>query len=66
MITVNDFIKELQALPKELRKKPVVISAPNGINFDPKCKRLIDLQKGQTIFDSYDKCEKMIITFDEF
>lgn len=63
MKTVNDFIKELQKLPKELRAKPVVISAPNGLQFEPHCKRLIDIKKNQTIFDAYSNTEKMIITY---
>lgn len=36
MKTVNDFILELQALKPSLRDKPVVVNAPNGLQFEPK------------------------------
>jgi hypothetical protein len=32
--TVNDFIKELQALKPSLREKPIVVNAPNGEQFE--------------------------------
>jgi len=64
MKTVNDLIAELKNLPKELRNKPVVIAAPNGLEFEPVCKRVVDLDKGQTIFDDYCHTEKMAITYE--
>lgn len=45
-MTVNQFIKELESLKSELRKKQVVIIAPNGLEFDPMIKQqLIDYTK---------------------
>jgi hypothetical protein len=38
MKTVNDLIVELQSLSSELRQKPVVIIAENGLEMTPKPK----------------------------
>lgn len=40
--TVNEFIQELQAIRPDLREKPIKISAPNGILFEPKIKMLLE------------------------
>lgn len=58
MKTLNDLIKELQEIKPSLRKLPIVIVAPNGIEFDPKIK--IQTRKGQILFDEPDK---LIITW---
>ena len=57
--TINDLIKELQALKPELRDLPVKVRAENGLLFEPKAKIL--LNKFDTIFDTP---EEMIITYD--
>tara|TARA_R110001632_G_scaffold48342_4_gene121827 strand:+ start:3699 stop:3881 length:183 start_codon:yes stop_codon:yes gene_type:complete len=57
--TINDLIKELQALKPELRDLPVKVRAENGLLFEPKAKIL--LNKLDTIFDTP---EEMIITYD--
>ena len=56
--TINDFIEELQSLKPSLRELPLVIIAPNGMEFEPEVKRLGE--KGQTIFDT---ATKMVITY---
>ena len=35
MKTINDFIKELNSLSEENKKKGVIIFAPNGLAFKP-------------------------------
>lgn len=59
METVNDLIKDLQALRPNLRKLPIVILAPNGLTFEPKVKIL--LQDKETMFD---KPKQMVITYE--
>lgn len=56
--TIDDLIKELQALKPSLRSLPVKIQAENGLLFEPKAKIL--LEKYQT---SQDKPKQMIITY---
>lgn len=56
--TVDDLIKELQALRPELRKLPVIIQAENGLLFEPVIKR--SLGKHETIID---EPKQMIITY---
>ena len=58
-ITINDLIKDLQALKPSLRELPVVIAAPNGLTFQPKAKVLV--QPNESIFD---EPKQMIITYD--
>ncbi len=38
MKTVNDLINELQALKPSIREKPVVVVAPNGMEFEAQVK----------------------------
>lgn len=59
MKTINDLIEELQSLEPSLKKLPVVVIAPNGMEFEPVAK--IHLDKNQTIFDKH---KKMVITFE--
>jgi hypothetical protein len=54
-MTIDDFIKDLQALKPELRKLPVKIMAENGLLFEPKANLLLD----QTLLD---EPKQMIIT----
>jgi hypothetical protein len=35
MTTIDDFIKELQSISEDKRKLPLVIDAPNGLEFNP-------------------------------
>lgn len=56
--TINDFIKELEALKPSLRELPVKIVAPNGLIVEPKVKVLIGENQG-----FFDKPEKMYITY---
>jgi hypothetical protein len=35
-MTPNELIKELEKLPPERREKPIVVIAPNGMEFEPK------------------------------
>lgn len=58
-LTVNDFIKTLQSLKPSLRELPLVIITPNGMEVEPKCKRLIE-GKHSTMFDD---STKMILTY---
>ena len=44
MKTVNDLIKELQNLKSELREKPVVVNAENGMQFSAEVKLYADNQ----------------------
>jgi len=60
METINDLIGELQNLKSSLRELPVVIIAPNGLEFKPKVK--VFLQDKETMFD---KPKKMIITYEQ-
>jgi len=57
--TINDLIKDLQALKPELRELPVKIKAENGLLFEPKAKVLVNENKTFT-----HESEQMIITYD--
>tara|TARA_R110000822_G_scaffold197736_1_gene335746 strand:+ start:72 stop:254 length:183 start_codon:yes stop_codon:yes gene_type:complete len=57
--TINDLIKELQALKPELRDLPVKVRAENGLLFEPKAKILV---KENQIFIY--EAEQIIITYD--
>ena len=57
--TINDLIKDLQALKPELRKLPVKIKAENGFLFEPKAKVLVN--ENQAFIH---EAEQMIITYD--
>jgi hypothetical protein len=37
-MTTNDFIKQLQNISEDKRELPLVITAPNGLEFEPKIK----------------------------
>jgi hypothetical protein len=56
--TINDFIKELQAISPEKRELPLVIEAPNGLMFYPSIKMMWN--NPLEIFNK--TCDKMIIT----
>jgi hypothetical protein len=55
--TVNDFIKELQALKPSLRKKPIKIYAINGLKFSPEVK--IELETP----GDFSKVKNLLITY---
>tara|TARA_R110002153_G_scaffold209987_1_gene362636 strand:+ start:336 stop:518 length:183 start_codon:yes stop_codon:yes gene_type:complete len=57
--TINDLIKDLQALKPELRELPVKIKAENGLLFEPKVKILVN-ENQMFIYEA----EQMIITYD--
>lgn len=57
MKTINDFIKELQAISEEKRELPLVIIATNGLLFEPQIKMLREQPFGS-------KVEKMVICYD--
>lgn len=57
--TINDLIKELQALKPELRELPVKVRAENGLLFEPKAKILLN-EKQMFIHEP----KQMIITYD--
>jgi hypothetical protein len=58
--TVNDLIKELQALKPSLREKPVVVCAPNGELFEAKIKQHVE--NPADVFEG--KVENIIITYE--
>lgn len=62
MKTINDFIKELQAISKDKRKLPLVIQAPNGELFPPSIKMMWD--EPLKMFEK--EPDKMIITHKDF
>jgi hypothetical protein len=61
-MTVNDFIKELQAIRPDLREKEVIIIASNGLQFEPKLKQ--QLINPYNIFGGIGNVKNMVITFD--
>jgi hypothetical protein len=61
-MTVNEFIKELQRLQPALREKDIVITAPNGLQFEPKIKQ--QLTDYHHIFIGIENIKNMIITFE--
>ena len=59
MITIDDFIKELQRISEDKRKLPLVVQCPNGELTSPSIKMMWDdplewLEKGP---------DKMVITW---
>lgn len=60
MKTIDDFIKELQAISEDKRKLPLVIFAPNGLAVTPSVKMLF---KDDVLFTKDAKVEKMVITW---
>lgn len=61
-MTVNEFIKELKRLRAELREKEIVISAPNGLQFEPKVKQ--QLKDPYNVFGGIENVKNMIITYE--
>jgi len=60
-MTVDEFIKELNQLKPALRAKDIVITAPNGLQFEPKVKQqLIDQYN---VFGGIDNIKNMVITY---
>jgi hypothetical protein len=57
MKTIDQFIKELQAISEDKRKLPLIIACPNGLLVSPKIKMVMkdDLP--------FNEVEKMIITY---
>jgi hypothetical protein len=60
MKTINDFIKQLQAVSSDKRELPLVITAPNGTQCYPEIK--MQVMEG-TMFTEGVKVEKMVITW---
>lgn len=56
--TIDDFIKELQAISEDKRKLPLVITCPNGLQVYPKIKMQFDGFGSPLVGD---KIEKMVI-----
>lgn len=59
-MTIDDFIKELQAISEEKRKLPFVIECPNGLLVEPKIKMIF---KDGTMLTKKAKVEKMAIAW---
>lgn len=59
MKTINDFIKELQAISPNKRDLPLVIDCPNGLEVYPSIKMRL---KKDGVF-LIDEVEKMVITW---
>jgi hypothetical protein len=57
--TINDLIKDLQALKPELRELPVKIKAENGLLFEPKVK-ILAKENQMFIYEA----EQILITYD--
>lgn len=58
--TIDDFILELQAVSPEKRKLPLVITAPNGLQFEP----VIKMQTKDFIpIIAGGEVEKMVISY---
>jgi hypothetical protein len=60
MKTINDFIKELQAISEDKKELPLVIYAPNGTAVSPSIKMVF---KDDILFSKDAKVEKMVITW---
>jgi len=58
--TVDDIIKELQALKPSLKKLPVKVIAPNGEEFEPKIK--MGINNPTDIFEG--KVEKIYMSYE--
>lgn len=60
-MTINDFIKELQSIPEERRKLPLVIDCPNGMETYPSIK--MRFQQQDLLPSEENKVEKMVVTW---
>ena len=60
MKTVNDFIKELQALKPSVRELPVTVIARNGLEFEAKAK----IQLEYPCISGHDAPKAVVITWD--
>ena len=58
--TINDFIKELQAISRDKRKLPLIIDCPNGLEVYPSIKMRWDEQMNVLSSSAPDK---MVITW---
>ena len=61
-MTVDEFIIVLQNLNPALRAKEIVITAPNGLQFEPKVKQ--QLIEPYNIFDGIENVKSMVITYE--
>jgi hypothetical protein len=61
-MTVDELIKELQMLQPELRAKNIVITAPNGLQFEPKVKRQLISQ--YNVMGGIENVKNMVLTFE--
>ena len=59
--TINSFIKELKNINAKYRKLPLVIFAPNGLEFSPKIKMKLD-GDGHPLCGN--KVEKIVISWE--
>ena len=59
--TINDFIKELQAISKEKRELPLVVDCPNGLETYPSIK--MRWNEGLEGVFSGKRPDKMVITW---
>lgn len=59
--TIDDFIKQLQAISEDKRKLPLVIDCPNGLEVYPEIKMRWD---NQMDILSGKMPDKMVITYD--
>lgn len=60
-MNVNEFIKELQNLSEEKRELPILMQAPNGIEFTPKIKMKFE-NYGSSLFG--DKLEAIHLNYE--
>lgn len=61
-MTVDEFIKKLQMLQPKLRAKDIVITAPNGLQFEPKVKQ--QLIEPYNVFGGVENIKNMVVTFE--
>jgi len=61
-MTVDEFIIVLQNLNPALRAKEIVITAPNGLQFEPKVKQ--QLIEPYNIFGGIENVKSMVITYE--
>ena len=59
-MTIDRFIKELQAISEDKRKLPLIIQCPNGLEVEPKIKMKFR-NYGSPLLG--DKLEAMVITW---
>ena len=62
MNTINDFIKQLQAISPDKRELPLIIQCPNGLEAYPKIKMKFE-NYGSPLLG--DKIESMTITWED-